>query len=122
MASLLWKTTVFEVSFNGRDLTGWQGAVDSYEVVQGELVCKPGQGGVLFTNDEYTDFELDIEFLLPPGGNNGLAIRYPGSGQASTDAMCELQIWTTLQKFTAIWIHANTTAQSTEWSRLNEDI
>ena len=29
---------------------------------------------------------------MPPGGNNGLAIRYPGQGPASADAMCEVQI------------------------------
>ncbi len=35
---------------------------------------------------------MRCEFKLPPGGNNGLAIRYPGKGRASYDAMCELQI------------------------------
>jgi hypothetical protein len=29
---------------------------------------------------------------MPPGGNNGLAIRYPGKGQPSSEAMCEVQI------------------------------
>ena len=29
---------------------------------------------------------------MPPGGNNGLAIRYPGKGGPSVDAMCELQV------------------------------
>jgi len=33
-----------------------------------------------------------LEFKLPPGGNNGLAIRYPGQGNAAYDAMCELQV------------------------------
>jgi hypothetical protein len=33
-----------------------------------------------------------LEYQLPPGGNNGLAIRYPGTGQPSTQAMCEIQI------------------------------
>ena len=33
-----------------------------------------------------------VEFKLPPGGNNGLAIRYPGSGRASYVGMCELQV------------------------------
>ena len=33
-----------------------------------------------------------VEYRLPPGGNNGLAIRYPGEGQPSSVAMCEVQI------------------------------
>lgn len=82
----------FTPLFNGRDLTGWQGAVEDYEVVDGAIVCKPGKGGVLFSDEEYKDFALRVEFKLPPGGNNGLAIRYPGSGRASYDGMCELQI------------------------------
>lgn len=82
----------FTSLFNGRDLEGWQGAVDDYEVHHGVLRCKAGKGGVLFTKDEYADFVARVEFKLPPGGNNGLAIRYPGKGRASYDAMCELQI------------------------------
>ena len=33
-----------------------------------------------------------LEFKLPPGGNNGLAIRYPGSGDTAYVGMCELQV------------------------------
>lgn len=82
----------FRPLFNGKDLEGWQGAVDGYFVENGELVCKQGSGGVLFTTEEFADFEARLEFLLPPGGNNGLALRYPGQGRASVDAMCEIQI------------------------------
>ena len=83
--------------FNGRDLTGWQGAVDDYEVVDGSngdgaIRCKAGKGGNLFTKDEFANFVVRIEFKLPPGGNNGLALRYPGKGNPAYDAMCELQV------------------------------
>lgn len=78
--------------FNGNDLSGWKGAVEDYEVVDGAITCKPGKGGVLFTEATYTNFCVSLEFKLPPGGNNGLAIRYPGSGRASYDGMCELQV------------------------------
>ncbi len=86
------KAAGFTSLFNGKDLTGWTGGVDSYEVVDGVLRCKEGSGGVLFTEEEYGDFVARVEFKLPPGGNNGLAIRYPGEGRASTEAMTELQI------------------------------
>jgi outer membrane protein assembly factor BamB len=82
----------FTPIFNGKDLTGWRGDVASYEVVDGAIVCKPKMGGNLFTKDEYADFIARLEFKLPPGGNNGLAIRYPGQGQPHLTAMCELQV------------------------------
>jgi len=82
----------FASIFNGKDFTGWQGDVASYEVADGAIVCRPGKGGNLFTKDEYDDFVVRLEFKLPPGGNNGLAIRYPGSGQPHLTAMCEVQV------------------------------
>lgn len=78
--------------FNGKDLTGWTGAVDSYEVVDGMLRCRQGAGGVLYSKDEFTDFVATVEFRLPPAGNNGLAIRYGGEGNPAYAGMTELQI------------------------------
>jgi hypothetical protein len=78
--------------FNGRDLSGWQGAVDNYEVVDGTIRCKQGVGGTLYTHEEYKDFVVRLELRLPPGGNNGLAIRYPGQGDPAYAGMCELQV------------------------------
>lgn len=78
--------------FNGRDLSGWQGAVENYEVIEGAIRCRAGHGGVLHTADEYADFTVRLEFLVPPGGNNGLAIRYPGKGDTAYVGMCELQV------------------------------
>lgn len=82
----------FTSLFNGSDLSGWQGSVDSYEVVDGAIQCKSGHGGVLHTADKYADFAVRLEFQLPPGGNNGLAIRYPGDGDTAYVGMCELQV------------------------------
>jgi hypothetical protein len=77
--------------FNGQDFAGWTDT-DGYEVKDGAIVNKPGKGGNIHTKDEYADFAVRLEYRLPPGGNNGLAIRYPGKGQPSTVAMCEVQI------------------------------
>ena len=82
----------FHPIFNGKDFSGWTGAVKNYEARGGSLVCKPGKGGVIFTKQAYSDFIVRLEFKLPPGGNNGLAIRYPGRGTASSDGMTELQV------------------------------
>ncbi len=82
----------FQRVFNGTDLVGFSGAVDNYEVVDGAIGCKAGKGGVLHTTAQYGDFVARLEIKLPPGGNNGLAIRYPGTGDAAYMGMCELQV------------------------------
>jgi hypothetical protein len=82
----------FKLIFNGSDFTGWQGPVENYEIENGVIRCKPDKGGTIFTTDQYDDFVTELEFRLPAGGNNGLAIRYPGSGDAAYQGMCELQV------------------------------
>jgi len=81
----------FQPVFNGKDWTGWAGPVDSYQIVDGTIKCKPEQGGTIFTKKEYGDFAARLEIRLPPGGNNGLAIRYPGDGDTAYVGMCEIQ-------------------------------
>jgi hypothetical protein len=82
----------FEAIFNGTDFTGWKGPLDNYEIVDGAIRCKKGKGGTIHTEKEYADFQVKFEFKLPPGGNNGLAIRYPGEGDTAYVGMCELQV------------------------------
>ena len=82
----------FRTVFNGQNLADWAGPIENYEVSDGVLKCKPHKGGVIYYNQELTDFAARVEFKLPPGGNNGLAIRYPGHGDTAYLGMCELQI------------------------------
>jgi hypothetical protein len=82
----------FKPVFNGKDFEGWAGPIDNYEVKDGAILCKPGKGGTIYTKDEYSDFVVRLEIKLPPGGNNGLAIRYPGQGDTAYVGMCELQV------------------------------
>src|SRR5207248_9532319 len=65
---------------------------NEYEVVTGALRCRSGKGGTIYTTEEYPDFIARLEIKLPPGGNNGLAIRYPGEGDPAYAGMCELQV------------------------------
>ena len=82
----------FTSLFDGKTLTGWAGPTDHYTVKNGAICCKPHEGGTLYYNKEYADFVARVEFKLPPGGNNGLAIRYPGQGDAAYGGMTELQV------------------------------
>ena len=81
----------FETIFNGRDFSGWTGDVKDYEVVDGAIACRAGKGGTVYTEKEYADFIARLEFKLPPGGNNGLAIRYAGKGQPHLEGL-EVQV------------------------------
>ena len=81
----------FKEYINGKDLGEWQGAVDSYEVVDGSVRCKQGKGGDLLTKDEFENGIIRVEFKLPPAGNNGIALRTPLGGHSAADGL-ELQI------------------------------
>ena len=82
----------FKSVFNGKNFNGWAGPTNEYQIVEGAIQCKPGKGGTIFTVPEYGDFMARLEIKLPPGGNNGLAIRYPGHGDTAYEGMCELQV------------------------------
>ncbi len=74
--------------FNGKDLTGWKGA--GYAVKDGVITCTP-KGKNLITEQEYSNYVFSFEFKLPPGGNNGIAVHYPGMGDPAYTGM-EIQV------------------------------
>ena len=78
--------------WNGKDFDGWAGPVENYEINDGAIRCKEGKGGTIYHKDEVSDFIAQLEFKIPPGGNNGLAIRYPGTGDTAYAGMTELQV------------------------------
>ena len=82
----------FQTIFNGKNFEGWAGPTENYEVVDGTVRCQKGKGGTVYWNEKLTDFVVRLEFKVPAGGNNGLAIRYPGSGDTAYVGMCELQV------------------------------
>ncbi|MGC4047085.1 MAG: DUF1080 domain-containing protein [Armatimonas sp.] len=87
--------TGFEKLFDGKSLSGWQlvgGHGPGYVVESGNtLTCPADGGGNLFSEKEYSDFHLKFEFLLSPGGNNGIGIRAPLEGDAAYVGM-EIQV------------------------------
>jgi hypothetical protein len=90
----------FRALFNGRDLTGWKGLVADpparakleraelsvaqavadmrmrrhWRVEDGCLVFD-GQGDSLCTHQDYGDFELLVDWKIPPGGDSGIYLR-----------------------------------------------
>jgi hypothetical protein len=82
----------FAAIFNGRDLTGWTGNTQGYGVEDGAIRTYPDRaGGNLYTEQEYDDFVFRFAFRLPPGANNGIAVRAPLTGDAAYEGM-EIQV------------------------------
>jgi Domain of Unknown Function (DUF1080) len=69
--------------FNGRDLAGWKvvdGKEGSWTIEDGLMVCSGDGGGWISSEKEYANFEIVAEFRLPKGGNSGLFLRTPQTG------------------------------------------
>ncbi len=84
----------FTPLFDGTSLKGWtlvNGKGPGYVAQHGILVCPADGGGNLFTEKEYGNFIFRFEYRLSPGGNNGVGIRAPLTGDAAYQGM-ELQI------------------------------
>ncbi|MGH9722164.1 MAG: 3-keto-disaccharide hydrolase [Bryobacteraceae bacterium] len=80
--------------FDGKSLAGWQFVAkhgSGYLPQNGLLVCPADGGGNLFTEKEFADFVFRFEFRLSPGGNNGVGIRAPLTGDVAYTGM-EIQI------------------------------
>lgn len=66
--------------FNGKDFSGWSRYGNGlWTVEEGAIVCRsnperPGPG-YLFTAEEFTDFDLQLEFHVSSHGNSGIFIR-----------------------------------------------
>jgi hypothetical protein len=80
--------------FDGKTLNGWQlvnGRGPGYVVENGTILCPKEGGGNLYTGKQYSNFVFRFEFKMEPGGNNGVGIRAPLTGDAAYMGM-EIQI------------------------------
>ncbi len=83
----------FESLFNGKDLTGWKstGNMKVWGADKGVIYCEGGGGGWLMTEKQYGDYELRLEYKMPKGGNSGVGIRSPLTGDPAYQGM-EIQL------------------------------
>lgn len=84
----------FVALFDGT-LDGWQ-MVDgkrkeAWTVKDGVLVCSGGGGGWLMHRQQFSDFDLRLEYRISKRGNSGVAIRSPIRGRPSAVGI-EIQI------------------------------
>ena len=69
----------WQLLFDGETTAGWRGynadsfPAQGWEVRDGSLVVVAGGGGGdIVTNDEFSNFELSLEFKVTPGANSGI--------------------------------------------------
>ncbi len=75
-------------------LVGWQqieGQEGSWKFEDGILYTEGGGGGWLSTTKQYSDFCLELEFRVPPGGNSGVFLRAPHGGDPAYEGL-EIQV------------------------------
>jgi hypothetical protein len=87
----------FRSLFNGKDLTGWEGATQPasscWKVEDELLVCTGERGTWLRTQEQFGDFNLRFEYRLLAGGNSGIYVRVPEDGNHHGDgAGVEIQL------------------------------
>ena len=63
--------------FNGKDLTGWKnvGRYKSEWRAEGGVLANPVESDNLYTEREFENFQLHLEFKLPKEGNSGAFLR-----------------------------------------------
>ena len=65
------------VLFDGEDASGWRTYGEDalrpqWQVVDGALTLTEPGGGDITTGVSYEDFELEVEWMVEPGGNSGI--------------------------------------------------
>lgn len=73
----------FKTLYNGKDLTGWKTTGNWIPQADGSLLIQPRDGeqgwqrydAYLWSEKQYKDFVLDVEYAYPPGGNSGVYFR-----------------------------------------------
>ena len=67
----------WKLLFNGQDLSGWTVAdnPDAWRVEDGTIYCTGKGGGMLYSNEQYRNFVLRIDFKMSPNANSGVFVR-----------------------------------------------
>ena len=85
------------VLFDGKTVKGLRGYKqsgfpDSWEVVDGTLKTVPGHGVDLISEEVYKNFELELEWKVPKGGNSGIFYFATEEGNYIWQSAPEMQV------------------------------
>jgi len=82
--------------FDGQTTTGWRGYrrpdfPAGWQIVDGALT-RVGEAGDIITVEEFGDFELELEWLIAPGGNSGIMFHVTEEGDTPWMTGPEIQV------------------------------
>jgi hypothetical protein len=82
--------------FDGASTAGWRGfkvdtAPSGWQVVDGALT-RVGRGGDIMTNEQFENFELELEWKIQPAGNSGVMFRVTEDADATYHTGAEMQV------------------------------
>ena len=82
--------------FDGRSTTGWRryrsaAPISGWEILNGELT-RVAPAGDIITAEQFGDFELLLDWKVPPAGNSGLFFRATEERAAIFESAPEVQI------------------------------
>jgi hypothetical protein len=88
--------TGWRALFDGRTTAGWRGyrrpdMPAGWEAIDGALT-RTGPGGDIITADQFGNFELELEWMVAPGGNSGIFYRVTEVGEAGYHTGPEMQV------------------------------
>jgi uncharacterized protein len=91
------KAAGFSLLFDGVSLSGWttSGNPEAWRVEGGHITTNPeapGGGWWLRTTRQYRDFDLRLDFKIPPQGNSGVGLRSSSTTDPAFSGM-EVQIY-----------------------------
>ncbi len=68
--------------FDGKTLEGWKttGQPEGWVVFDEAIMCTVRRGGYLYTEEQFEDFDLFLEFRLAPKTNSGVFVRWSDLG------------------------------------------
>lgn len=86
----------FRLLFDGRTLSGWRGygqtsMPEGWQVVDG-AITRTGATRDIITTDQFTDFDLRLEWMIAPGGNSGIFYRAKDGPKAIYEYAPEYQV------------------------------
>lgn len=92
------KATGWKLLFDGQTYSGWHnfkqaGVRAGWQIKDGTLACvDPHNAGDLITPDEFTGFELQLDYNISEGGNSGIMFHVTEDGGAAWETGPEFQL------------------------------
>jgi len=68
----------WKLLFDGKSLKGWgaTGRMEGWKVEDGAIACLASGGGYLYTQEQFGDFTLSVDFKFEPHANSGVFLRW----------------------------------------------